>query len=53
MEARGLPTDGHRVDAKVCYDCLQTRGDQARAVVDRDLKMEAEFAAGEYDFQAR
>lgn len=53
MEAKGLPTDGHRVDAKVCYDCLQTRGDQARAVVDRDLRMEADFAAGKYDFQAR
>lgn len=53
MQAQNLPTDGHRVDSKVCYDCLQTRGDQARAVVDRDRKMEAEFAAGKYDFQAR
>lgn len=53
MQARDLPSDGHRVDAKVCYDCLQTRGDQARAVVDRDRRMEADFTAGKYDFQAR
>ena len=45
MAAQGLPTDGHVVDAKVCFDCLQTRSDQARAVVERDAKMEAEFAA--------
>jgi ankyrin repeat protein len=44
MEARGLSTEGHIVDAKVCFDCLQTRTDQARAVVERDAKMEAEFA---------
>lgn len=45
MAAQGLPTDGHAIDAKVCFDCLQTRADQARAVVERDAKMEAEFAA--------
>ena len=45
MQARGLPVEGHEVDSKVCLDCLQTRSDQARAVVDRDRKMEAEFAA--------
>ena len=53
MQEKGLPVEGHRVDSKVCYDCLQTRGDQARAVVERDQKMEADFAAGKYDFQAR
>jgi ankyrin repeat protein len=53
MQAKGLPTEGHRVDSKVCYDCLQTRGDQARAVVERDQKMEADFAAGKYAAQAR
>ena len=53
MQSRGLPTEGHRVDSKVCYDCLQTRGDQARTVVERDQKLEAEFAAGKYDLQAR
>ncbi|MEQ1895955.1 MAG: ankyrin repeat domain-containing protein [Vicinamibacterales bacterium] len=53
LQAKGLPTDGQRVDSKVCFGCLQTRGDQARAVVDRDLKMEADFAAGKYDHQTR
>lgn len=53
MQAKSLPTEGHRVDSKVCYDCLQTRGDQARAVVERDQKMEADFAAGKYAAQAR
>jgi ankyrin repeat protein len=45
MEARGLSIEGHAVDAKVCFDCLQTRTDQARNVVERDQRMEAEFAA--------
>ena len=45
MTAQGLSTEGHVVDAKVCFDCLQTRTDQARAVVERDAKMEAEFNA--------
>jgi ankyrin repeat protein len=45
MAAQGLSTEGHHVDAKVCFDCLQTRTDQARGVVERDAKMEAEFAA--------
>jgi hypothetical protein len=45
MQARGLSTEGHDVDSNVCLDCLQTRSDQARAAVDRDRKMEAEFAA--------
>ncbi len=44
MQARGLSTEGHDVDSNVCLDCLQTRSDQARAAVDRDRKMEAEFA---------
>ena len=31
MTGRGLPTDGHAVDPKVCLDCLQTRvGSAAR-----------------------
>jgi ankyrin repeat protein len=44
MKAQGLPTEGHAVDAQVCFDCLQTRTDQARAAIERDQKMEAEFA---------
>ena len=47
MEAQGLPTGGHEIDARVCFDCLQTRTDLARAVVERDAKMEAEFAAAQ------
>lgn len=52
MQARSLSTDGHVVDGSVCHDCLQTRSDQARAVVARDAKMEAEFAA-KYAAEAR
>jgi len=44
MKAQGLSTEWHAVDAQVCFDCLQTRTDQAHAVVERDQKMEAEFA---------
>jgi ankyrin repeat protein len=43
MQAKGLSTDGHAVDGSVCLDCLQTRSDQARGVVERDARMEAEF----------
>jgi len=45
MQARGLSTEGHAVPASVCFDCLQTRRDQAREEVERDQRMEAEFAA--------
>lgn len=45
MQAKGLSTEGHIVDGSVCFDCLQTRSDQARALVARDTKMEAEFAS--------
>jgi ankyrin repeat protein len=45
MQARGLSIEGHEVDAKVCLDCLQTRSDQARAAVERDKRMEADFEA--------
>ena len=44
MKERGLPT-GDPVPGSVCFDCLQTRLDQAQAVRDRDERMEAEFAA--------
>ena len=45
MQARGLDTEGeaHRVPGSVCYDCLQTRRDQIRAVTERDEWMEANF----------
>ena len=45
MTARGLPTEGHAVDAKVCLDCLQTRADQQRDALERDRRMEAEWAS--------
>jgi uncharacterized protein len=45
MAAQGLSTEGQAIEAKVCFDCLQTHSEQARAVVERDKKMEAEFAA--------
>ncbi len=45
MQARGLDTEAaaHRVPGSVCYDCLQTRRDQTRAVAERDEWMEANF----------
>jgi ankyrin repeat protein len=45
MTARGLPTEGHTVDAKVCLDCLQTHADQQRDALERDRRMEAEWAS--------
>ena len=47
MTARGLDTEGeaHFVPGSVCYDCLQTRRDQIRAVAERDEWMEANFDA--------
>ena len=44
-EEQGLPS-GDPIPGSVCFDCLQTRADQAQAVRDRDERMEAEFAAG-------
>jgi hypothetical protein len=43
MKERGLSTNDSKIDASVCFDCLQTHGDQSRAVVERDRRMEAEF----------
>ena len=45
MQACELETEGeaHRVPGSVCYDCLQTRRDQVRAVAERDEWMEANF----------
>jgi len=51
MQAQGLPTEGHAIDPKVCFDCLQTRGDQQRAVMERDRRMEAEWAERERSSQ--
>jgi ankyrin repeat protein len=45
MTARGLPTEGHAVDASVCLDCLQTRADQQRDALERDRRMEADWAS--------
>jgi ankyrin repeat protein len=52
MEDRGLSSDGHVVEPSACYDCLQTRPEQARAFLDRDERMEKDYAAGKYDWQA-
>ena len=45
MTRAGIATDGegHRVPGSVCYDCLQTRRDQIRAVAERDEWMETNF----------
>ena len=45
--ARGLDTEGHLVDPPVCLDCFQTRPDQVRSAIERDQRMEAEFAAAQ------
>lgn len=44
MTARGLSTEGHVTDGTECLDCLQTHADQARAALERDARMEKEFA---------
>ena len=44
MAARGLSTEGQTADGTECLDCIQTHQDQARASLERDRKMEAEFA---------
>ena len=53
MQARGLGTKGvaHRVPGSVCYDCLQTRRDQTRAVAERDEWMEANFDPASHAIQ--
>ena len=45
MEARGIPADGdgHAIPGSVCFDCLQTRGDQIRERVEWEAALEAEF----------
>lgn len=47
MAARGLSTAGQAADGTECLDCTQTRADQARASLERDVRMEAEFAVQE------
>ena len=44
MGERGLSTDGEAIPGSVCFDCIQTRLDQARAVRERDATLEATFA---------
>jgi len=43
MQERSVSTEGQVADGKECMDCLQTHGEEARAVRQRDVKMEAEF----------
>jgi len=47
MKARGLSTEGQAADGTECLDCIQTHADQARAALERDVRMEAEFAEAE------
>lgn len=47
LAARGLPTEGQMADGTECLDCIQTHPDQARAALERDVRMEAEFATSE------
>jgi ankyrin repeat protein len=47
MRARGLSTEGQAADGTECLDCIQTHADQARAALERDRRMEAEFAKTE------
>ena len=47
MKARGIPTGGagHAIPGTLCYDCLQTRGDQIADRVRWEAELEAEFNA--------
>jgi ankyrin repeat protein len=53
MKARGLSTEGQAADGTECLDCIQTHADQARAALERDKKMEAEFAKAEAERAAQ
>lgn len=44
MTEQGLSTEGETIPGSVCFDCLQTRLDQARAARERNERMEADFA---------
>ena len=47
MDARGIPStgEGHAIPGSLCYDCLQTRGDQIADRVRWEAELEAEFNA--------
>ena len=47
MTDRGLSSEGQVADGTECLDCIQTHADQAKAALERDVRMEAEFAATE------
>ena len=47
MKARGLSTEGEAADGTECLDCIQTHPDQARAWLERDVRMEKAFAEAE------
>ncbi|MGE3510488.1 MAG: ankyrin repeat domain-containing protein [Vicinamibacterales bacterium] len=44
MKDRGLSTEGQVSNGTECLDCIQTHPDQAKAAIERDVRMEAEFA---------
>jgi hypothetical protein len=46
MQEKGMSVEGHLADGKECLDCLQTRTDEQRDIIERDKRMQAEFAAG-------
>lgn len=45
MAERGMSTEGEAIPGAVCFECWQTRRDQARAAQDLDERMEADYAA--------
>jgi len=47
MKDRGISTEGQVSNGTECLDCVQTHPDQAKAAIERDIRMEAEFAAQE------
>ena len=47
MTDRGLSTEGQVADGTECLDCIQTHPDQVKAALERDVRMEAEFAVTE------
>jgi ankyrin repeat protein len=53
VEARGGSVAGQAADGTECLDCIQTHQDQAQAALERDRRMEAEFAKSEAERLAK
>jgi hypothetical protein len=45
MQERRLPTDGEKIDPKVCLDCIQTHAEERRVFLEREKRIDALAAA--------